>query len=126
SGQCDGCRCISTLVGLTASHACEPEVRHDRTPVLVYEHVLGLEVAMHELRCVRSSEATSCRDERRNNLSLGPRLREPATERLAFHVLHRDEELVAMRADVEDRDDVRMAELRDRLAFAKKTRTDVR
>jgi hypothetical protein len=88
------------------------------------QHVVGLEVAMHEMRAMRGGEPGARFAHHAHDLAPRPRLLlQPLAQRLALDELHRDEHAVAgQRADVVHRDDVRMRQPRERLRFAQQPR----
>jgi RNA polymerase sigma-70 factor (ECF subfamily) len=102
-----------------AEPAREPEVGDLRDAVGADEHVRRLEVAVHEAGAMRGREPGAGLAEHREDLvSRARTLDDPRVERLPRDVLHRQEHAIAVLADVEDLDDVRMRQLRHRLRFA--------
>ena len=101
----------------------QTEVEHLRLPLLIHEHVVRLEVAVENPRGVRSREPAPGLDVHSDQRA-GPPLRlvSPLAQGRAAHVLHRDEHVVAERADVVDGDDVRVRHLRHRLRLAEEAR----
>ena len=90
-------------------------------PSVADDHVLRLEVAMHEARGVgRGQPARRLRRTTASDLApaCAAAPRSQVRERLALDELHRDEDLSPKRADVVDRDHVRMGEPRHRLRLA--------
>lgn len=80
------------------------------------EDVVGLEVAVDEPGRVGRRQAAPGLDENADDLEWRARARSrPLAQRSAFDQLHRQEELVAEGAHVEDGHDVRVGELGDRL-----------
>jgi hypothetical protein len=100
----------------------EPEVRDLRLAVGVDEHVVGLEVAVHDADRVGRREPARRLGEHAHDLA-ERRLarREPAPQRGARDVLHRDPELVAVPTRVVHGHHVRMVELRHRPRLAHQT-----
>ncbi len=99
--------------------AGEPEVGDARLAELVDEHVVGLEVAVDHPDGVRRREPAGGGHEDREDLALrAPALRQPAPQRGAIDVLHRDIELVAVVARIEHGHHVAMAQPRHGLALA--------
>ena len=99
--------------------AREPEVEHHDAPVVIDDHVVGLEVAMDELGRMRGGESLPRVDHHVDDLL--PRallLLHPLSQRDAVDVLHRDEDAPLPRADVVHGDDVGMRESSDRLRLA--------
>ncbi|MDQ3369741.1 MAG: hypothetical protein M3680_30330, partial [Myxococcota bacterium] len=87
--------------------ACEPEVRHPGGAAATDQHVVGLEVAMHEPRGVGGGEPAARIAQHAQHLERrAPFPLAPHPERLAVDELHRDEDLVLVKPDVIDRDDV--------------------
>ena len=109
---------------LLVQRAGDPEVRDLRRALLVDEHVLRLDVAVDDLALVRGAERA--RDLDRVGDRLGDRQARVAAdallERLALDVLEDDVRRrmvrVALLAGVDDADDVRVVELRDRARLA--------
>ena len=111
------------LVVAAARLAREAEVDDARPAVLAEQHVVGLEVAVHEPGRVRGGQPAPGRDEHVEHLAPRPRLvGEPALERSARDELHREEHLVVEHADVVDGDDVGVREPRHRLRLAQQAR----
>jgi hypothetical protein len=87
----------------------EPKIRHAHSPVAPDEHVVGLEVAMNQARFVCGCEPTPSAFVHGQNLRVASVLRgAPVPQRLALDELHRHEELIAQRANVVDRDHLRV------------------
>ena len=81
--------------------ACEAEVEDEHAPVAAHQHVVRLEVAVHEAHGVRGGEAPARLGEHVDHLAPGARLLlEPLAQRLALDELQGDEHLVAVLADV--------------------------
>jgi hypothetical protein len=95
----------------------EPEVDDAGATVAPDQHVVGLEVAMDEVRAVRGGEPAAGLDEHREQLG-DAAAAPPPRQRVAVDELHRDEQLVGGGADVVDRDDVGVREPGDRLGLA--------
>ena len=106
--------------------AGEAEVEDAGASVGADEHVVGLEVAVHEAGGVGGREALTGLDVDREDL--GPRTRdrardgggavEPLSQGDALHELHRQEHAPGDDADVVDLDDVGVRELGHQLGLA--------
>jgi hypothetical protein len=94
-----------------ACRARDPEVGDLDVATLVEEQVARLDVAVHDPRRVRRVERSrGVREPRERPARLGrPSIRDQVLERPAADVLHDDERARVVLADVEDRDDVRVA-----------------
>ena len=97
----------------------EAEVQDLEMPVLVDEQVLGLQVPVDDALLVGGGEAPGNLDRVVDRLLRreGPRL-EFLAQRFAFQKLHDGIGDAVLRPEVEDREDVRMRERRDRLRLA--------
>ena len=114
------CRGRRRRIGSDLDDPREPEVRNARSIVVADQHVLRLEVAMHDPGGVRRGQTAPGVDQHRDDRApRSSRRREPHTQRRAAHVLHRDVGRAIDRPDLEHVDDIRMRELRhrDRLAL---------
>ncbi len=88
---------------------CQPEVGDLGHSVATDQHVLRLEIAMHDTGAVRSHDTATCGDEHVDDRAPRSwRTREPATERLAFDQLHREVHQVAVGAGVMHGNNVRV------------------
>jgi hypothetical protein len=96
----------------------EPEVGDPRPPVLADQHVVGLEVAVHEALGVGRRQPAPGLHEHRKDLRPPASRRQPAAQRAAGHVLHRDVNLLRRRAHVVHRDHVRVHQRRHRPGLA--------
>ena len=96
----------------------EPEVDDLHPTVVTEQHVLGLEVSVHDAGGVRGRQASSCGQEDGERLRGLVRFRHPRAQARTAHELHREVERVVLHADVEDGDDVRMCEACERLRLA--------
>jgi hypothetical protein len=85
----------------------EPEVGDEGTTAGVEQHVVGLEVAVHDAGVVCCGEPFAGVDERRDHGRPRLVLADPRPQRLALHELHHEEQLLAVAADIVDRGDVR-------------------
>ena len=101
----------------------EPEVDDERAPVAREEDVVRLEVAMDDPRRVRRRETAPGVEEDGDNLAPCAGRLEPRAERPPFDELHRDEDLLAVGADVVHGDDVGVGEAGHRLRFTQEART---
>jgi len=102
--------------------ACEAEVADARPGIFTHEHVLGLEISMHESRRMRGRESLAGLEQHLDDLAPpAGRRGEPASQRFAAHVLHRDIQTIVDGCDLEHGDDVRVGELRHRDRFAVET-----
>jgi hypothetical protein len=109
---------LHRLLGLVA-HRRQAEIADPRAGVRVDEHVVGLEVAVDDPGRVGGGEPFAGGAEHGEHLAEAPRLLlEPAPERAAGDVLHRDEHLMAVAAEIMDRYHVRVREPRQRLRLA--------
>jgi hypothetical protein len=97
----------------------QAEVGHPRASVAADQHVVGLEVAMHEPDRVRRREAAAGLQEHLEPRGARAGRLEPARQGHALDELHREEQLVADATDVEHGDDVRVRQLRHRLGLAR-------
>ncbi len=101
----------------------EAEVDDARAPVLAEQHVVGLEVAVHQARRVRGRQPSPGGDEHIQHLAPVTRASaEPALERSAAQELHGQEHLSVEDADVVHGDDVRVRQPRHRLRLAQQPR----
>ena len=83
--------------------------------------VVGLEVAVDEPLLVRGRQPAPRRHEHLQHLLPAARLRlQPVGDGVPLDELHRDEHLILERAHVEDDDDVRVRQPRDRLRLAQR------
>ena len=98
--------------------ARQPEVDDAHAPVGADEHVVRLEVAVHQARGVRGGQAAPGIAHDGDDVTPRARRLEPALERLPLDVLHGDERLVVDGADVVHRHDVGMRQPRQRLRLA--------
>ena len=106
--------------------ARQAEVEDLHLAVAGQEEVVGLEVAVHDAAGVRGGEPG--RDLRGDLERLARRQRaadQALAQRLAVEQLHRGEGDLAVLAEIEDRQDVRMRERRDRLGLALEARQRV-
>ena len=108
----------------------ETEVENLDLVVAGDHHVLGLEIAMHDAARVRGGDAlarSAARSATARRGGSAPRV-EPGAQRLAVHELRDDERRAAVLGELEDREDVRMRELRDahRLALEPRERVGIR
>src|SRR5205085_8591938 len=105
---------------LHLERARDAEVGHLRPPVAVQDHVLRLDVAMHETLLVREAEPARDLDrDLERMLHRQPALLvEDLRERATLDELEDDELPALVLAAVEDRDDVRVRERRDRARLA--------
>lgn len=100
----------------------ESEISDLRDAIAIEQHVLGLDVTVHDPRTMRGGEPASHGDELVENLAPGAARRtKPRGERLAFDELHRDVDLIAIGAGVVNPDDVRMRQLRERSTLTQQT-----
>ena len=103
--------------------ARQSEIDDPRPPVLVQQHVLRLEVAVHQPRRMGRRQPPPRRDEDVQHLAPVARaVAQPALERPAAQELHRQEDLPVEDADVVHRDHVRVRQPRHRLRLAQKAR----
>ena len=116
---------------LLGERARDAEVRDLGTAFLADEHVLGLDVAVHDHALVRGAERARELDRVGDRLGDGqrPLAADELLERLALHVLEHDVRrsdarlgavLGGLLAGVDDGDDVRMVQARDRARLAAK------
>jgi len=103
--------------------ARQAEVRHAHGAIVRDEHVVGLEVAVHDALRVGGGEPAAGVQEPPEHLApvAGPR-GEPLPERHAVDELHGDEHLAAERARVVYGDDVGVAQAGERLGLAQEAR----
>ena len=88
---------------------CQPEVRHPHPAVGTQQHIRGFEVPMnHAMGMRRRQPATGLVEHRQHFTEVAARRTTPVGQGLALDVLHDDEDLVALRADLVHRDDVRV------------------
>ena len=98
-----------------ADRVRQAEVDEAYVPGVVDEDVLRLDVAVHEAGRVHRREPPSRRDVRGDDVTLrARRVVEPGVQGPAAHELHRDERLPVHGARVEDADDVRVIDARQR------------
>ena len=105
---------------VVAQRAGDPEVGHLGRALGVQQHVLGLDVAMHDLVRVRGPERAGDLDRVRQRLvdRQPAHPPDPVLERLALDVLEDDVGPVLVLAGVDHADDVGMRELGDRPRLA--------
>jgi len=107
--------------------AREAEVHDADAAVVADQHVVRFEVAVDHAGRVRRGEPFAGGDERAHDVAPRPLLaRQPQRQRLALDQLHRDEHGLADRADVVDRDHVRMRQPGERLGLAQHPRRRAR
>ena len=97
----------------------QAEIQHPQATVGSDQDVVGLEVAVDELGAMGRRQAFAGAHEHVEHRSPVVGLFHPLAQRLAVDVLHRDEDLAVVRADVVDDDDVGMRQPGHRLCFAK-------
>ena len=98
--------------------ARQAEVQHLHLSIGQQEDVLRLQIAVNEMFVVRGREAACDLKRDIDRLAGGNgAVDHPLTQRLPLEQLGDDEELVVVNTGVEDADDVRMRECRDRLGF---------
>ena len=98
--------------GLDRAVGRQPEVDDPHATIGADDHVVRLEVAVHQAGFVRRGESLTGLAKDPEDLgprSLGPV--EPLTQILAGHQLHRDEGVALVLADLVDRDHVGMRQL---------------
>ncbi|MEZ4453185.1 MAG: hypothetical protein R3B09_27230 [Nannocystaceae bacterium] len=101
------------------AEAGEAEVHHPHPPLVVDHQVVRLDVAVDQADRVGRREAAAGLGHDLEDLAPAPgALREPGAEGAAVDELHRHPDLVAVDADVVDRDDRGVAELGQRLGLA--------
>ena len=99
--------------------ARETEVEDPGTAVVADDHVIWLEVAVDEVASVCRGQPGACIPEDAQDRIDGARLGiQPLTQGSPLDELHRDEDLLAPRADLVDLHDVGMRELGERLGLA--------
>ena len=104
---------------LVALDEGEAEVADPDAPLPVDEDVVRLEVAVHDAGGVGRGQALAGAAIDVEHLAPAAlRAGQPAAQGLPGHELHRHEDLVAVRADVEDSDHVRMRQLGQRVGLA--------
>ena len=103
-----------------ASASTDRAVVHDTDAAIVsHQHVAWLEVPMHEPCIVGRLKAAPRPNECVDHRCLRSRLVEqPALQRTALHVLHRDEVHAVDLSNLEDRDHAGVLQLRERLRLA--------
>jgi hypothetical protein len=107
-----------SVVEVAGGGAGDAEV-DDAGAARVDEDVVRFEVAMDDAGAVGCGEATTGSEQDVGDLAGAARgAGEPEVEGVAVDELHGEEHLVAVGADVEDRDDVGVAEAREGLALA--------
>ncbi len=91
------------------------------------EHVVGLQVAVHDAAAVcRTNRRQQLLDQVERDVHSEPAaVVEPVAQRAAFDVLHDDEKRVALGVEVVDADDAGMVESRHRGRFTLETGTEV-
>ena len=103
--------------------ARQSEIDDPGAAVLVQQHVLRLEVAVHQPRRMRSRQAPPRGDEDVQHLAPGARAgAEPALERPTAQEFHGQEDLPVEDADVVHGDHVRVRQPRHRLRLAQQAR----
>jgi hypothetical protein len=103
------------LRGLPARQA---EVGDARATIAGHQHVVGLEIAMHQAGDVRRVQAAAGAGERGDDLVPRARFGEPAPQGHALDVLHRNEQAIVGQADVVHGDHVGVREPSHRLRLA--------
>ncbi len=98
--------------------AREPEIGDHHATVVGDQHVVGLEVAMHQPGCMSGREPGAGLLHRRHHLAPAGRALEPRAQRASLDELHREEHALAEHADVVDPDHVGVRELRHHLCLA--------
>jgi hypothetical protein len=104
--------------------AREPEVEHAHATVVADQHVVGLEVTVHEPGRVRSREPAPGLDELLDDVldAIAIFFGLPLPQRDALDELHRDEHLLAKVADLVHLHDVRVRGLGERLRLTTQPR----
>ena len=116
-------RCLPHLVLLLVHAAGEPEVGDLNATVVANQHVLRLEVAMHDADLVRGDQAAASRYEQLDDLAPAELVRvQPLAQRLTAHILHREEDVTFHAADVVDHDDVGVRQPRHCLCLTQQPR----
>src|SRR5207249_3742003 len=96
-GRCGGWMRARSTRFVEASRldaSCQSEIGDADPTARIYEHILRLEVAMHDARNMRRREAAACLHEHLDDRRLGARpLREPLPKGLTFDELHGQEHL---------------------------------
>ena len=95
----------------------EPEIADQRAPVGGEQHVIGLEIAVDDACLMGRRQSLAGLDERRDHLAPVVVLAHPLAQGRAVHILHDEEQLFAIAADVVNRRDVRVLEARHRLGL---------
>ncbi len=110
-------------IGLDVDAAREPEVRYHDAAIARAQHVVRLEVAMHEPGRVRGGEpATRLREHVEDRAGIARRAAQPFVDRRTLDELHRDVVAPARRADLVHDDHVRVREPRHRPRLAQQAR----
>ncbi|MFO0636622.1 MAG: hypothetical protein U0168_27640 [Nannocystaceae bacterium] len=121
-----GVGCIDRGVGRLelALPARQPEVGDLGYALSIEQHVVGLEIAVDDLRLVGRGEALGGGGHHRQHLRPRPRYQlDPLSQGRALDQLHREEHAAAIgRAGVVDRHDVGMGQPRERLGLAQQSR----
>ena len=106
------------VLATAGGHAREPKV-DDHHALRADDHVGRLEVAVDDAGGVRRAQAPPGGDEDVADGAPAPRrFGEPRGQGLTLDELHGDEDVVTLRPDVVDGDDVRVVEARQRLGLA--------
>ena len=101
----------------------QPKIEHANTPIVSHEHVVGLEVAMHEPRGMRGAQPSAGLQKSAQHVTRFARSAlQPLLQRATLDVLHRDEDLIFEHANVVNRNDVRMRQAGHRLCFSEQAR----
>ena len=117
--------CVSACARLPRSHRCRcaPARSPRRAPAPpVDQHVVRLEVAVHQARRVHGRQPRADLLEHRDHVAPRARRPQPPRQRLAVDVLHRDEQPARVVADLVDAHHVRVLEARHRLRLAQQPR----